>query len=304
MSAPAFPPSTDETGAKPAPTEGSIMPAEALRAFLHSNTAYAVISDTFYLYKADALEILKLFPAESIDLIFADPPYFLSNNGTTCHAGRRVSVNKGEWDRSRGFHEDVAFHRAWITQAYRVLKPSGTIWISGTIHNIYQCGYLLQETGFHLLNDICWYKPNAAPNLSCTTFAHAHETLLWAKKSKDHRHYFAYQLMKNGSFPEDMLKNPGKQMRSVWSIPTPTPSEKIFGKHPAQKPLALLMRILMASSKEGDVILDPFAGAGTTGIAALKLGKRLFIGIEREEAYLEIARKRAEHLISQSQLFQ
>ncbi|MDW8016167.1 MAG: site-specific DNA-methyltransferase [Bacteroidia bacterium] len=235
-------------------------------------------------------------------MIFADPPYFLSNDGTTCHAGRRVSVNKGEWDRSRGFTEDVSFHRSWITQARRILKPTGTIWISGTLHNIYQCGFLLQEQGFHLLNDICWYKPNAAPNLSCTTFAHAHETLIWAKKDKRYKHYFAYDLMKNLNFSEDKLKVPGKQMRSVWSIPTPLPEEKKYGKHPAQKPVALLKRILLASTQDGDCILDPFMGAGTTAVAAALIGRRYFIGIEKDAQYLEIAQRRLHEILSQARL--
>ncbi|MEN3039938.1 MAG: site-specific DNA-methyltransferase, partial [Bacteroidia bacterium] len=208
----------------------------------------------------------------------------------------------GDWDRSRGFVEDVKFHRTWIAEVKRILKDTGTIWISGTLHNIYQCGFILQEQGFHLLNDICWYKPNAAPNLSCTTFAHAHETLLWAKKNKRAKHYFAYDLMKKLSFPDDPFKNEGKQMRSVWSIPTPLPAEKKYGKHPAQKPIALLKRILLASTKEGDVILDPFMGAGTTAVAVALIGERYFIGIEKEAAYLEIARKRLEEVISQTRL--
>lgn len=211
-------------------------------------------------------------------------------------------MNKGEWDRSRGFMEDVNFHRTWITHARRILKQNGTIWISGTLHNIYQRGFILQEQGFHLLNDICWYKLNAAPNLSCTTFAHAHETLLWAKKSKGAKHYFAYQLMKKLSFPEDTFKIEGRQMRSVWSIPTPLPAEKKYGKHPAQKPVALLKRILLASTKEGDIILDPFMGAGTTAVAAALIGERYFIGIEKEVKYLKIARKRLEEVLMQTPL--
>ncbi len=241
----------------------------------------------FVLYHADSLKLLRRIPDNCIDVIFADPPYNLSNDGITCHAGKMVSVNKGDWDRSRGFVEDVAFHEAWLTECRRILRPEGTIWVSGTYHNIYQCGYLLQKLGFHILNDIIWLKPNAAPNLACTTFAHSHETLLWARKSRKAKHTFNYELMKNGNFPEDKLKLPGKQMRSVWSIPTPTPSEKEFGKHPTQKPLALLRRVLLASTREGDIVLDPFNGSGTTGIACKMIGGRKYIGIDNEREYIE-----------------
>ncbi len=137
-----------------------------------------------YLYNGDCLEILSKIPENFVDVIFADPPYMLSNNGVTCHSGKMVSVNKGKWDKSNGFINDVLFHEKWITECKRILTPKGTIWISGTLHSIYQCGYLLQKLGFHILNDISWFKPNAAPNLACTTFAHSHETLLWAKKQR------------------------------------------------------------------------------------------------------------------------
>ncbi|MBI3189113.1 MAG: site-specific DNA-methyltransferase, partial [Ignavibacteriales bacterium] len=192
------------------------------------------------------------FPDNYVDMIFADPPYNLSNGGVTCYAGRMVSVNKGKWDKSKGFEADLEFHEQWITECKRILKPEGTIWISGTQHSIFQCGFLLQKLNFHILNDIAWFKPNAAPNLACTTFAHSHETLLWARKDKKARNTFNYELMKHGKFPEDKMKMTDKQMRSVWSIPTPTPEEKEFGKHPTQKPLALLKRIVLASTKEND----------------------------------------------------
>lgn len=245
-------------------------------------------TDDTALYIGDCLEILEHFPEHSVDMIFADPPYNLSNDGITCQAGRMVKVNKGDWDKSKGFESDVAFHEAWIARCRRVLKPNGTIWVSGTNHSIFQCGYVLQKQGFHILNDIAWFKPNAAPNLACTTFAHSHETLLWARKDKKSRHSFNYQLMKQGEFAEDKMKLPNKQMRSVWSIPTPPPSEKKFGKHPTQKPLALLKRIILASSQEGDLILDPFNGAGTTGIAAKLIGNRRYIGIELDQEYIEL----------------
>ncbi len=199
----------------------------------------------FCLYQQDALAVRATFPSNDINMVFADPPYMLSDNGITCHAGKMVSVNKGRWDKSSGFEKDVAFHERWIAECKRILKPEGTMWISGTLHSIYQCGYLVQKLGFHILNDICWFKPNAAPNLACTTFAHIHETLLWAKKEKQQKHAFQYAAMKDGDFAEDKIKTPGRQMRSVWSIPTPAQKEKTFGKHPTQKPLALLKRIVL-----------------------------------------------------------
>jgi site-specific DNA-methyltransferase (adenine-specific) len=206
-------------------------------------------TDDFCLYNNDCLAVMSCFPDNCVDMIFADPPYMLSNNGFTCHAGRMVSVNKGKWDKSNGFEEDFKFHEAWISECKRILKPEGTIWISGTLHSIFQIGYILQKLHFHILNDIAWFKPNAAPNLSCTVFAHSHETLLWARKDKKARHTFNYKSMKEGYFPEDKMKNQNKQMRSVWSISTPSADEKIFGKHPTQKPIKLLKRIVLASTK-------------------------------------------------------
>jgi site-specific DNA-methyltransferase (adenine-specific) len=237
-------------------------------------------------------------------MIFADPPYNLSNDGITCHAGKMVKVNKGDWDKSRGFDEDLKFHEIWISECRRVLKPEGTIWISGTNHSIYQCGYLLQKLRFHILNDIAWFKPNAAPNLACTTFAHSHETLLWAKKEKKSKHIFNYDLMKNGSFSEDRIKAVGKQMRSVWSIPTPSSDEKTLGKHPTQKPLALLKRIILASTNKDNIILDPFNGGGTTGLAAKIIGNRKYIGIDINEEYINLTVKRYKLLSNQSELFE
>lgn len=249
-------------------------------------------TNDFALYNEDCLEVLNRFPDNYVDMIFADPPYMLSNNGFTCQNGRMVSVNKGKWDKSQGFEEDLKFHEAWITECRRVLKPEGTIWISGTYHSIYQCGFLLQKTGYHILNDIAWFKPNAAPNLSCRFFTASHETLLWARKDKNAKHFFNYEAMKNGRYPEDSIKKPDTQMRSVWSMPTTAKSEKEFGKHPTQKPLALLKRAVMASTKPGDIILDPFSGSGTTGIAAKIIGDRKFIGCEFNQEYIDLSIKR------------
>lgn len=259
-------------------------------------------TDDFCLYQADCLTVMAKFPDNYVDMIFADPPYNLSNDGITCYAGKMVSVNKGHWDKSKGFEADLQFHETWISECRRILKPEGTIWISGTYHSIYQCGFLLQKLNFHILNDIAWFKPNAAPNLACTTFAHSHETLLWARKDKHARHTFNYEWMKHGKFPEDKMKAPDKQMRSVWSIPTPTQEEKEFGKHPTQKPIALLKRIVLSSTKENDIVLDPFNGGGTTGIACKIIGNRKYIGIDISEEYISQTIKRYKKSIHQSAL--
>lgn len=246
----------------------------------------------FVLFRDDSIKFLKTLPENSVDMIFADPPYNLSNGGFTVHAGRRVSVHKGEWDKSQGVDQDFEFHTRWIQECYRVLKPNGTIWISGTYHSIYQCGFALQLLGYKILNDIAWFKPNASPNLSGRYFTASHETLIWARKDPKGKHTFNYKLMKNGEWPEeDIFKKEDKQMRSVWAIPTPPPSEKTFGKHPTQKPMALLERIVMAATNKGDVVLDPFTGSSTTGLAAAKL-KRKFIGIDLEKDYLALSEKR------------
>ncbi|MDR2501029.1 MAG: site-specific DNA-methyltransferase [Treponema sp.] len=244
------------------------------------------------IFQGDCLEILRSFPEDAIDMVFADPPYMLSNDGFTCQNGKMVGVNKGKWDKSGGFEHDMLFHNEWISACRRVLKPEGTIWISGTYHSIYQCGYLLQKNNFHILNDIAWFKPNAAPNLSCRFFTASHETILWARKDKEAKHTFNYREMKSGHFPEDKLKNENTQMRSVWSIPAPGNREKEQGKHPTQKPLELLKRIVLASTNEDDIVLDPFCGSGTTGAACGYFGNRSFAGIEIDKNYCDLALKR------------
>lgn len=235
------------------------------------------------LYQGDCLELLALIPAESVDLIFADPPYFLSNGGITCHAGRMVSVNKGDWDKSRGPDANHDFNRAWLAACQRVLKPNGSLWVSGTAHVIHSVGFAMQQLGFKLLNDISWVKPNPPPNLSCRYFTHATETIIWAARDKKSRHTFNYKLMKE--------TNRGKQMKSVWEIKPPEPWEKKFGKHPTQKPIALLERILLASSNPGDLVLDPFSGSGTTALAALRL-RRSAVGLEVSYEFLALVLQR------------
>lgn len=237
-------------------------------------------TDEAVLYLGDVIDVLSKMPDESVDMVFADPPYLLSNGGISCQNGRMVSVNKGEWDTSKGFEADYEWHRSWLEECRRVLKPNGTIWVSGTYHNIYLVGHALQSLDYHILNDIAWLKPNAAPNLSCRYFTHSHETILWASKSKKSKHTFNYELMKE--------ENCGKQMRSFWEFTSPKKSEKTLGKHPTQKPLGLLERIVLSSTNEGDWVLDPFVGSGTTGVASLKWGRR-FIGVDSESSYLDIA---------------
>jgi site-specific DNA-methyltransferase (adenine-specific) len=255
--------------------------------------------NNFALYQGDSQELLKCIPDNSVDLIFADPPYFLSNGGFSVHAGKRVSVNKGVWDSSNGFDSDFIFQNSWIREVKRILKPNGTIWISGTYHSIYQCGYSLQINGYHILNDVAWFKPNASPNLSCRYFTASHETLIWAKKDKKVKHVFNYKAMKNGEWNGDFLKKPNLQMRSVWAIHPPKKTEKDFGKHPTQKPLELLKRIITAATNENSVILDPFTGSSTTGLAAILVGgNRKFIGLEVEKKYLDLSIKRYEQLVN------
>jgi site-specific DNA-methyltransferase (adenine-specific) len=252
--------------------------------------------DGFQLYFGNCLEVMQNIPENSIDMIFADPPYNLSNGGFTCRNGRRTSVDKGNWDQSQGLNEDFAFHQKWIAACYRILKPEGTIWISGSYHSIYACGYALQLTGFKILNDIAWFKPNATPNLSCRYFTASHETLIWARKSHNARHTFNYEDMKFGDWHlEDNLKKPDKQMRSVWSLSTTRGSEKRNGRHPTQKPISLLSRIVLASTNQSDVILDPFTGSSTTGLAAYRYGRQ-FIGIDNQSEYIDLSILRIEEL--------
>ena len=235
------------------------------------------------LLKGDCVEILNRARENSVDMIFADPPYFLSNGGITCHAGKMVSVNKGKWDKSKGVTENHKFNLEWLKACQRVLKPNGTIWVSGTTHIIYSIGFAMQELGYKILNDIVWYKRNAPPNLSCRYFTHSTEIVLWAAKNTKSKHYFDYQSMKK--------INNGKQMRNVWEMGSTQKEEKKFGKHPTQKPLELLKRIVLSSTKEGDLILDPFCGSSTTGVAAAILNRK-YVGIDLEEEYLNLSKRR------------
>ncbi len=235
------------------------------------------------LFQGDSLTLLGQLPAESVDTIFADPPYFLSNGGMTCKNGKRSSVNKGKWDKSRGVEENHEFNKRWLAACKRLLKPNGTIWVSGTSHVIYSVGFAMQQLEYKQLNEIVWEKPNPPPNLSCRYFTHATESVLWAARDRKSKHHFSYKEMR--------AENGNKQMKTVWRMTAPGKSEKTHGKHPTQKPLKLLDRLLRASCPEGSVILDPFNGSGTTGVAASRLGHN-YIGFDLDETYLELTKNR------------
>ena len=245
---------------------------------------YYFESNNFKLIYNDIFKVIKKFEDKSIDMIFSDPPYFLSGNGITCSGGKMVSVNKGEWDKALSIKEKHKFNKKWIKECYRILKDNGTIWISGTLHNIYSIGMALEEEGFKIINNITWQKTNPPPNLACKTFTHSTETILWAKKNfKNIKYTFNYTLMKE--------INNNKQMKDVWTTSLTKPSEKKCGKHPTQKPLEILDRIILASTKEKDLILDPFCGSSTTGISAVRLNRR-YIGIDNEKEYIELSIRR------------
>lgn len=232
---------------------------------------------------------LNLLPNinHQFDMIFADPPYFLSNGGISVQSGKQVSVNKGDWDKSQGFEKDNDFNKQWLYLCREKLTDNGTIWVSGTFHNIFSVAQSMTELGYKILNCITWQKNNPPPNLSCRYFTHSTEFILWAKKSNKSKHYFNYELMK--------AINGGTQMRDVWTLPAIAKWEKSCGKHPTQKPLPLLARIILASTKENDWILDPFSGSSTTGIASTILGRR-FLGLEQETDFLEMSKARREEL--------
>lgn len=238
--------------------------------------------DNITLYFGDTFNVLLELPTETVDVIFADPPYFLSNDGITCSGGKMVSVNKGIWDKTIDKH---SFNREWLNKCYKVLKPNGTIWISGTLHNIYSVGMALEQEGYKIINNITWQKTNPPPNLACRCFTHSTETILWAKKING-KHYFNYKLMKQ--------MNNNKQMKDVWTGALTPQSEKTFGKHPTQKPLYLLEKLLLASTKENDVVLDVFCGSSTTGVACIKLNRQ-YIGIDNNKEYLELSKRRLEN---------
>ena len=222
---------------------------------------------------------------KKFDMIFADPPYFLSNGGITCQSGKMVRVNKGDWDESQGPELNHEFNTEWLRRCKELLADTGTLWVSGTMHVIYSIGYAMQQLDMKILNNVTWQKPNPPPHLAGRYFTHSTETLLWARKEEKSKHKFNYKLMKS--------ENDDKQMKDVWTFTAPKKSEKSEGKHPTQKPLILLDRIIRASTDEGDSVLDPFVGSGTTCVAAL-LNGRESTGIEQDNEYCKLAKKRIE----------
>ncbi len=242
----------------------------------------------FTVVQGDCIETLRKFEFQ-FNMVFADPPYFLSNGGISIQSGKKVCVDKGEWDKSHGREKERAFTRAWLSEVREKLTPGGTIWISGTYHNSFILAETLEELGFKLLNAVTWVKTNPPPNLACRCLTHSSEVVLWARKSAKVAHRYNYDMMRK------IAGN--KQMRDVWELPAIAPWEKAFGKHPTQKPLALLVRLLLASTTRRDWVLDPFCGSGTTGIATSLL-KRRFLGIDLSSEFLSIAQKRREELES------
>lgn len=239
------------------------------------------------LYTGDSLQLLQNMAEESIDVIIADPPYFLSNNGFTNSGGKKVSVNKGEWDQiNEKYSSSEVFNSLFLKEARRVLKPQGTLWVFGSLHNIYEVGYLMKKFDYRILNNITWQKLNPPPNLSCRMFTHSTETIIWARKYQKVPHFFNYNLMRN--------HNQGKQMKDVWSTPVIQQYERKFGKHPTQKPLSIIKRMIEASTTERMTILDPFVGSGTTAVACQSLN-RYCIGIDSSSEYLAIAKRRLEN---------
>ena len=246
-------------------------------------TYYKTSTGDFILYKGDCREVIPYLNVSAFDVVFADPPYFLSNGGFSIQSGRRVSVNKGDWDRTKGLVADTDFNYQWIRACRGKMAENGTIWVCGTFHNIYSVATALSELDFRILNAVTWQKTNPPPNLSCRFFTHSTEVILWARKQKKVPHFYNYDLMHR------IAGN--RQMTDVWRLPAIGRWEKTCGKHPTQKPLALVVRALLASSKINALVLDPFAGSSTTGIAANLIGRK-FIGVESDLSFLDMSRQR------------
>ena len=236
------------------------------------------------LYNGDCIEVLKTFKSNSIDLIFADPPYFLSNGGKSIHSGKVVSVNKGDWDDKSKYDNHLTFTKEWLQQSFRVLKNGGSIWISGTVHNIFDVKNYLDEIGFKIINIVVWHKSDPPPLIYKNKFKFSYELIIWAKK--DGKHTFNY---------DDMFSVDGEEMQDVWTITAVGMSEKKFGYHPTQKPEALLQRIIKACSNDGDIVLDPFSGSGTTCYVAKRLNRK-YIGIEKDKEFFNISKRRIDSI--------
>jgi modification methylase len=267
------------------------MPTKIKTASVPSKTGAQNLAElkTNVIYGGDCIAAMNRLPENSVDLIFADPPYNMQLGGELHRPDNsRVDGVDDAWDRFDSFKAYDDFSRRWLTAARRILKDSGSLWVIGSYHNIFRVGATLQDIGFWMLNDIVWRKSNPMPNFRGTRFTNAHETLIWCAKSKDAKYTFNYDAMKN--------MNEGLQMRSDWTLPLCTGDERIKGTdgnklHPTQKPESLLYRVIMAATKPGDVVLDPFFGTGTTGAVAKLLGRK-YIGIEQDPNYIAAARER------------
>lgn len=251
-----------------------------------NNYYYISEDENFKLLKGDSKKIISQLD-EKFDMVFADPPYFLSSGGNTIESGKIVSVNKGAWDKSKSRRQMTNFNRKWLSAVREKMNEDASIWISGTLHNIFNIVQVLDELDFKVLNVITWQKTNPPPHLACRYFTHSTEQIIWARKSQKKGHYFNYDLMKE--------INDNKQMKDVWTLPAIAPWEKKFGKHPTQKPLSVLTRLILASTKPGALILDPFTGSSTTGIAANILGRR-FVGVDKINKYLDLGVERKKDL--------
>ena len=236
----------------------------------------------FSLINKDTFKALEKLDTK-FDMVFADPPYFLSNDGLTIKSGKVVSVNKGDWDKSSSVFQVNEFNRRWLSLIRENMKNNATIWISGTSHNIFSIGQILTELNFKILNIVTWEKSNPPPNFSCRTFTHSTEQIIWARKEHKTAHYYNYSLMKE--------INGNKQMKDVWRLPAIAKWETSLGKHPTQKPLSLLTRIILSCTQPGDTILDPFTGSSTTGVSANLLGRN-FVGIDNQKKYIELSKLR------------
>ena len=253
---------------------------------LRSRSAWPQLPKRIELKQGDCLKVMEKLYLERhkfVDLIFCDPPYFLSNGGMTCKSGSMAKVHKGDWDRSEGHEKNFVFNTSWLKACQKLLKPNGSIMVSGTFHSIYSIGFAMQSIGMKLLNNITWQKPNPPPNLSCRYFTHSTETIIWAAKDGNSKHKFNYDLMRD--------LNGGKQMKDVWLMTAPGKNEKEYGRHPTQKPLSLIDRLILSATDVNDLVLDAFNGSGTTGVSCIK-NERRYVGIELDPVYVALSKKR------------